>query len=289
MTGQDKTITLQDGRTLAYTEHGDPNGKPVIFVHGNPGSRLMRHPDESIARSLGARLITPDRPGYGLSDYQPGRTLLDFPDDIAQLADALGLERFAVFGVSAGGPYVAAAAYKLPDRLTRAAIVSGAAPFDRPAADDSVGDVYRTAYKLAAWPSWLLRSLMFVQNRAALANPEKTYRQTLESLSPADRDLLADPAIKAQVMAYRSEATRRGVRGWVVEARLLVAPWGFDPARIKPAVHLWYWADDPAVPPQMGAFLEQKIPNTVPHFLPGGGHFSIFSHWRQILEPLVAD
>lgn len=289
MVEQERMIRLRDGRTLAYTGHGDPDGKPVIFIHGSPGSRLMRHPDESIAVSLGARIVTPDRPGYGLSDYQPGRTLLDFPDDMAQLADALGIDRFAIFGVSAGGPYVAAAAYQLPDRLTHAAIVSGVAPFDRSAAEDSVGSVYRTAYRLAAWPVWLLRLLLAMQNRAALADPEKSFQQTLKSLSPADRELLADPAIKAQVMACRPEATRRGVRGWVADARLLVASWGFDLAKIEPTIHLWYWADDPAVPPQMGAYLDQKIPHTVPHFLPGGGHFSLFSHWRQILEPLVVD
>jgi pimeloyl-ACP methyl ester carboxylesterase len=92
-----KTYKLKDGRTQAYTEHGDLSGTPVFFVHGNPSSRLMRHPDESIVEGLGVRVITPDRPGYGFSDFQSKRRLLDFPNDIAQLADGLDIEKFAIF------------------------------------------------------------------------------------------------------------------------------------------------------------------------------------------------
>ena len=90
----------------------------------------MRHPDENIVENMGVRIITPDRPGYGYSDFQPKRVLLDFPDDISQLAEALGIKQFSIFGVSAGGPYVAACAYKLGEQITNAAIVSGSAPFN---------------------------------------------------------------------------------------------------------------------------------------------------------------
>src|SRR5215471_4610530 len=93
-----KVISLRDGRTLGYAEYGDPNGKPVFFFHGLPGSRLQRHPDESIATGLGARLITIDRPGYGLSDFQQARTLLDWPDDVTQLANSLRIDQFAAIG-----------------------------------------------------------------------------------------------------------------------------------------------------------------------------------------------
>jgi pimeloyl-ACP methyl ester carboxylesterase len=101
---------LRDGRALGYAEYGDPGGTPVFFFHGSPGSRLQRHPDASIASELGTRIITIDRPGYGLSDFQPERTLLDWPADVAQLADALHIERFAAIGLSGGGPYLLACA-----------------------------------------------------------------------------------------------------------------------------------------------------------------------------------
>lgn len=290
MAAGDKTITLTDGRTLAYTEHGDFSGRPVIFLHGNPGSRLMRHPDEGIAYSLGVRVITPDRPGYGLSDYQPERTLLDMPDDIAQLADQLGLEKFAIFGVSAGGPYVAACAYKMPEYIGQAAIVSGAAPMNREGAYEGMNDRMQAAFQMSArYPVWLLQPLIALGTRMALRDPEKTLADTVATLSQEDQQVLAQPAIRKQVMQYRAEATRNGVKGIVREAKILVSPWGFPLEDIRPEVHLWYWEDDDSVPVQMGRYLEQRIPNAVPHFLPGGGHFSWVTFWREILEALVAD
>jgi len=286
---QDKSITLSDGRTLAYTEHGDLYGPAIFFFHGNPGSRWMRHPDDSIVETLAVRIITPDRPGYGLSDFQKKRTLLDYPDDLKQLADALNLDQFGVFGVSAGGPYVAATAYALPERVKSAAIVSGPAPFDRDNPYEGVNDTYQRAYKLAKWPAWILRPLLNWQTKAALKDPEAAMKVTYTYISQADRELLDQPQFREQVKGYRAEAARQGINGLVREAQILVSPWGFDLHMIKPTIHLWYWADDTLVPPQMGRYLEAHMPHTISHFLPDGGHFSIFTHWRTILEALLQD
>jgi pimeloyl-ACP methyl ester carboxylesterase len=281
------SVRLKDGRRLAFAEYGDPAGVPVLFIHGNPGSRYMRHPDDRLTYNLGVRLITPDRPGYGLSDYQPERTLRDFPSDIEQLADMLGLGRFALFGVSAGGPYVAACAWQLGERITRAAIVSGSAPFDRPKPVEGVNRDYRNAYALAAWPEWLLHPIMAMHDRTVRKAPDRALAALLSHCSPADRAILSDPVIAAQVQGYRLEATRQGVRGMRREATILVSPWGFPLEEVRPEVHLWYWEGDSIVPPQMGRYLASRLPRAVPHFLPGGGHFSIFAHWKDILSPLV--
>ena len=99
---QHQTIIVPDGRTLGFAEYGDPSGRPVLFFPGTPSGRLFHHPDESIALSLGARVFTVDRPGYGLSDFQAGRSLLDWPDDVVSLADAVRIERSAVIGASGG-------------------------------------------------------------------------------------------------------------------------------------------------------------------------------------------
>ncbi len=281
------SIRLEDGRRLAFAESGDPAGMPVLFFHGNPGSRYMRHPDDRLTYHLGVRLITPDRPGYGLSDYQPDRTLLDFPSDIEQLANMLGLGRFAVMGVSAGGPYVAVCAWRLGERITQAAIVSGAAPFDRPGALSGVNRDYRGAYTLAGWPEWLLHPIMAMHDRTVRSNPRRALGALLAHSSPADRAILSEPAIAAQVQGYRFEASRQGIRGMRREAAILVAPWGFPLEEIHPEVHLWYWDGDSIVPPQMGRYLASRIPRAVPHFLPGGGHFSLFTHWKEILTSLT--
>ena len=283
------SIRLKDGRRLAFAESGDPSGLPVIFLHGNPGSRYMRHPDDNLTYRLGVRLITPDRPGYGLSDYQPARTLLDCISDIEQLANMLGLGRFALFGVSAGGPYAAACAWRLGERLTSVAIVSGSAPFDRPGALRGVNRDYRNAYSMAGWPEWLLHPIMAAHDRSVRRNPNRALAALMAHCSPDDRAALADPALAAQVQGWRIEATRQGVSGMRREAHILVSPWGFRLEEIRPEVHLWYWEGDSIVPPQMGLYLAKRIPRTVPHFLPGGGHFSLFTKWKDILTPLVRE
>ena len=123
-------VTLSDGRNLAYEEYGDPQGTPVLSFHGCPSSRLDAAPAHPAALSLGIRLISPDRPGIGRSTYQPHRRLLDWPDDVAQLTEALGIERFAAMGWSSGGPYAAGCAARMKERVTNVALLSSAVPLD---------------------------------------------------------------------------------------------------------------------------------------------------------------
>jgi pimeloyl-ACP methyl ester carboxylesterase len=150
----DRVISLRDGRTLGYAEYGDPGGKPVFFFHGLPGSRRQRHPDDSIAIEFGARIIAIDRPGYGLSDFQQGRKLLDWPDDVAQLADSLRIDRFVAIGLSGGGPYLLACAYKMPERITSATVISGMGPIDDPDAVKSMLPSMRLGLGIAPKVPW---------------------------------------------------------------------------------------------------------------------------------------
>lgn len=283
----DKTIKLLDGRTLGYTEHGDLGGYPVFFVHGNPGSRYMRHIDETLAKRHGVRIITPDRPGYGLSDYQEKRTLLGFPEDIRQLADALNITSFSIFGVSAGGPYVAATAYRLPERVATAAMVSSTAPFDEmPNPYEGMNSQYVQAFKAAALPELALRPLVANADKAIMKDLDAYWSAVLERAGSGDRPLLEQPEYKKQILDYWPEATRQGSDGRVREAKILVSPWGFLLEDIQPTIHLWYWEEDHIVPIEHGQYLANRIPNSVTHFLPGGGHFGVFLAWSEILETL---
>jgi pimeloyl-ACP methyl ester carboxylesterase len=289
MNSKESSVKLRDGRSFAYTEHGDLTGKPVLFIHGNPGSRYVKHPDETIAQQLGARIITPDRPGYGLSDFMPNRRLLDYPDNVAQLMNSLGIERFAVMGVSAGGPHAAACAYQLANRLTRTAIVSGAAPLDRETPYENVHPSMKRAFQLVkVLPTWLAYVILWRQTQKQIKDPEKSLDERAAMLSKADQDLLNRPELRAQVQGYRKEAIRQGVRGTLREMQVLASPWGFRLEDIRGEVHVWHWEDDFLTPIQMGRYVAGKIPNAQTHFLPGGGHYSIFTHWRTILEILVA-
>jgi pimeloyl-ACP methyl ester carboxylesterase len=289
MSAKEATVRLRDGRTLAYTEHGDPYGKPILFIHGNPGSRYVRHPDETITQKLGVRIITPDRPGYGLSDFLPNRRLLDSPDDYAQLMDSLAIDRFAVLGVSAGGPHAAACAYKLAESVTKTAIVSGAAPLDRENPYEGLHPSMKNTFRLIKkLPGWLSRFILWRQTQRQQRDPQKSLARRAEILSPADQEMLRQPEIKAQVLGYRAEAVRQGVRGTLREMQILASPWGFRLEDIRGEIHIWHWEEDLLVPIVMGRYLAQKIPQAHIHFLPGGGHYSIFECWSEILQALIS-
>ena len=130
----DRTIRLPDGRTLGYAETGDPQGTPVLHFHGSPSCRLDATAPEfdAIAERLGVRVLALDRPGVGLSDPKPNRTILDWPADVLGFAEAVGLSRFSALGVSGGAPYAAACALRIPHRLRSVGIACGVAPMDVP-------------------------------------------------------------------------------------------------------------------------------------------------------------
>src|SRR5215207_4556698 len=131
--GDTHFVTLSDGRRVSYSDHGDPAGPTMLNCHGTPESRLADPRLAALPGRLGFRLVMPDRPGFGQSDPKPGRTLLDWPADAAELIDALGVDTVAVVGGSGGGPYAIACGIVLGDRVTRVALVAPAEPQDAPA------------------------------------------------------------------------------------------------------------------------------------------------------------
>lgn len=284
-----KRLQLPDGRWLGYAEYGDPTGKPVIYFHGAPSSRLERHPDEGIAIVLGARIIAAERPGYGLSDFQRRRRLLDWPTDVQALADGLGIERFAVVGYSGGGPYAAACAFKIPQRLTAAAMVCSASPLDAPGATQGMARLNRVGLALARYVPWpLLMRLQNAEARAILRDPERAIDQLASVLSEPDRAVLARPAVRQMLRETLVEAYRTGGRGAAWDDVLFAHRWGFQLRDIAMPVHLWQGARDVLVPPTMGRYLAGAIPNCHATFCPDEGHLLLFDHWREILTVLVA-
>lgn len=284
-----KIISLRDGRTLGYAEYGDPSGKPVFFFHGLPGSRLQRHPDESIAVDLGARIITIDRPGYGLSDFQQGRTLLDWPDDVAQLADELKIDQFAAIGLSGGGPYLLACAYKIPERITSAIVVSGMGPIDDPDAIKSMLPSMRMGLSIAPKVPWgFVRLALDPIAKLVSRNPLGAKKLVPSSAPETDKKAFARADIQEVDRQDLGEAYRNGAQGAFWEVVLLATSWGFRLDDIHKKIFLWHGEEDTTVPQQMGRYVARTLSNCESTFYPGEGHTLIYNYWREILTEAVA-
>jgi len=283
-----QTMQLSDGRQLGFAEYGLPDGKPVFFFQGGPSTRLFHHPDEGIALAHGARIITIDRPGYGLSSFQPGRTFLNWPDDVDELADALGIKTFAVAGISAGGPYVAVCAYKIPDRISNAMIISGVGPTDVETDTQKLYRKRQIAITIARKAPWLLRPLIWLfQNPQR--GPEQYFQRTYEESSAPDQAILSQPEIKAMLIPNWKEGVRQGVRGFTHDGIIFSRPWGFALEEIRIPVTIWHGDNDASIPLSMAEHLAQAIPNSHLKIIPGEGHFLLFNYWEKILTELLQE
>jgi pimeloyl-ACP methyl ester carboxylesterase len=289
----DGTITLPEGRRLAYTEWGNPKGSPVFYFHGTPGSRLWC-PDESATVSANVRLIMPDRPGIGRSEVKEGRTLADWPTDVIGLADALQIDTFAVVGVSAGGPYAASCAALIPARLRAVGIVSSVALAkynyaERPGAYEDWNTEQRAEFDLAQSDPQAAADLAaahFAKEAAALdRHPEKIH----EALKAAEGDRwFFDEETRADTFdAYIRETFRQGVDAIRWELVDVFLPWGFQLAEIPIHVHVWHGDQDPWVTRAHIDFTASRIQDCTVVVWQDSGHLGFVKHWDEILEALT--
>jgi len=276
-------MRLPDGRTLNYAEYGIPDGKPLLYFHGTPGSRLERHPAQGIAKTLGIRLVVPERPGYGSSSDQPGRSMLQWADDMEYFINQLGLERFAIIGFSGGGPYAMACALKMADHITRLGLASSIAPFDNPYGAEGMNAQSKAFYELA-----LADPEAFHAQVQALATDGETLFQIITAgLPEPDTQLFTNDDLATMYRANMAESMRTGVAGIVSDTILLPRAWGFRPEDIGCDTYLWQGLADANVPPGMGRYLSEAIPGCQATFLPGAGHFLLFAHWKEILATVM--
>jgi pimeloyl-ACP methyl ester carboxylesterase len=282
-------IRLSDSRLLAYAEYGDPRGKPVFFFHGMPGSRFFRPPDET-TQKMGVRLITTDRPGYGQSTFQPGRRILDWPDDVSQLADQLGIRKFHIAGHSGGGPYVAACAYALPKRVNGAAVLSGAGPVNTPGGTHGMDAMNKLGVIIGRFTPWVLwQALVWVFYHGRAADPAAEFGRGMGKRPAADdeqfqKDLVFKTCIQSEVEAFRP-----GLRGLAWEARLLTRPWGFPLEDIRVPYHLWHGTQDDQATLAMARYVAGKIPTSRITICENEAHLLLFPHWQEILDQLIPE
>lgn len=286
-------ITLPDGRHLALNTFGDAGGFPVFYQHGFPGCRLEATLIEEPAARLGLRLLALDRPGYGGSDFQPLRQLSDWPADVAAVADHLGIERFAILGVSGGGPCALACASQLGERVAATGVVCGLGPL---AGTGLLADM--------EWPARFSFSSMLRYPRLTepfflhLVGPlmARWPQLALAALSvasaPADRMALRDSQVRSKLMATLREAFRGGPRGAIHELQLYARNRGEAVAGITTPIRFWHGGMDRTVPISHSRFLAGQIKQARTTEYPQEGHFSlpvnrgqvILTELRQLLE-----
>ena len=280
----DQTIKLKDGRLLGYAEYGDPEGKPVFYFHGLPGSRLdwpFSDADDSAAQ-LNARIIAVDRPGMGLSDFKRDRKILDWPDDVIELADALQVDRFAVLGISGGGPYACTCAFKIPERLSATAIVCGMGSAEAPGMKKGV------SWTIPGKSSIMRRILLMLFDMGLRKNPDQFVSRSKATFPEPDRLLLDQPEMTKVYISMLREAFRSGIKGVHHEAKLYTRPWQFRLEDIPVEVHLWHGELDVNVPISVGRYVADAIPNCHATFLKDEAHISLpHNHIRDILSILI--
>ena len=282
------TTTTADGRTLAFCEWGDPDGAPVFSLHGTPGSRLSRHPDEDVYRRAHVRLITYDRAGYGRSSRHAGRNVADVVGDVAAIADALGLDRFAVYGGSGGAPHSLACGALLPERVTRCASIVGPAPLGADGLPSELwtegmakGNVHEFAWARAG--EGTLRPQLERLTAEILSGFDSGAANPLgEDYDLAPQDLEMMSQLRGTMARSVREGIGRGVDGFVDDDLAMTKPWGFDVAAITVPVSVWYGPHDTLVPTTHGEWLSRAIPNATTVVL-DGGHLSIHERLPELL------
>lgn len=276
------TITLPDGRRLHWHEFGDKAGSPVIYTAGTPVSGLGGANYDEMARSAGLRWISPDKPGYGGSDYQRKRTLIGWADDLAALAGHLGLDRFALAGESGGGPYTLAAAHQLAGRVTVAALIATGGPITPAEMADQktrIRIMYwlaRNAPALNAVPVWMMRR--------ELTNPARRERALRREL--ATEPEAAHSAARIEFDAVE-DALRPGVRAAVQELALTKRPWPFPLSEITTPVHLWHGVKDRNAPIAFARRLARELPDATLHVSDSSGHDVGLDHSGEIISVLA--
>jgi len=291
-----QTLTLHNGSTLGYAEFGSPDGFPVFYFHGTPGSRLEAKGWETFANSVNARIIGLDRPGIGFTTL-PKRhcTLLDWPDKVLQLADHLKLDSFSVLGASGGGPFSIACAHSLPvDRLRRSGVAAGMGPIECGYGDTSWGRylAFQTNIHLpASWLRWIVDRAF---TRHALNPDPKVFETKVidkiikEVLPHKDAAFFDDPVEKQDFADDWRQALAQGAEGYVRDSKIIFSPWPFQLADVGGEVRLWYGTEDTFTPLRMARYMAKRMPNAKLVEMPGRSHMSLGDDGEEILRELIA-
>ena len=285
----DKTIKLSDGRILGYAEYGDSLGFPIFYFHGGQESRLSSKFMDAVALRLNIRLISPDRPGIGISTFQANRQFLDWGNDIDQLADSLGLSKYSVFGLSGGAPHVLACILSDSLRIENASILSGATPYNYKGTLKGMWLPVKIIHWFASWKKdKQLRKLIQSDFDGLENKPEKRIKQFQKYLPKPDKIMMTNhPEYGWEFLEGSKESYRQGIEGVVQEWKLYVLDWGIDLKSIQFPISLWYGTKDKMAPIYRGLYYDAELPNSTLKLIDNEGHFSLIrNHLEEILIEL---
>ncbi|SCW83829.1 Pimeloyl-ACP methyl ester carboxylesterase [Paenibacillus tianmuensis] len=284
---RENIITLSDGRKLGYAEYGQSDGEVVFEFHGTPGSRYQVDATrlESIAKEgpVPLRIIVPERPGYGLSDPKAGRTLEDWCLDIEALSNELGVERFSIVGISGGGPFALACAYRMPTRIRKIAVICGFGPIDVLGQED-LSNEERTCLQGPEFTRIYITQLANKVN----ADPDGFTEYFISNLPKLDRELISDDLIPI-FKPYAVEALRQE-EGMVHDFIIFGQPWNIPLQNIRVPVAFWHSEADHNVPISHAEYLASVIPHAELHRIQGYDHTgSVLAAQPELYHFLTTD
>jgi len=278
MPGGQTTIETAAGRTLTVYDAGDPSGAPILFHHGTPSSGEPYEPHVRLAERQGVRLVAYDRAGYADSSRHEGRAVGDVATDVERVADALGLDRFATWGHSGGGPHALACAALLPGRVTAVASVAGVAPYRAGGLDwlagMGEGNVEEFGAALAGEAN--LRPALEAEATGLRGVTGDGLVEAMRTIVPeVDVAVLRGP-LGDHLAAGFGRALARGVDGWVDDDLAFTRPWGFEPAAIEAPVLVVQGGLDLMVPAGHGDWLAATMPGAETWLSDDEGHLTLF-------------
>ena len=281
-----REIGRSGGRVLGVCEYGDPQGFPVLAFHGIPGTRLMFRPTDEIARRLGLRIIAPDRPGFGCSTPQPGRTLQDWLPEVEAILTAYEIEEFSLIGVSGGSPFATATAARYGDRVAAMILIGPMGPIADLKGRVETSRMARAFFLGLPTVPGLLRGTLLPANALFRVSPSLQYELFLQALPAVDRVILRRPGRKAQVIEDVRESLKQGGDGMRTDLHIFSRPWNVDYAAIRARTVLWQGLGDTIVPVEVALGLGELIPGCRVERVPNAGHFWIYDNIENVLSEL---
>ncbi|KAK6507979.1 hypothetical protein TWF481_006399 [Arthrobotrys musiformis] len=305
---ESQKFILPDGRTLGFAEYGHPNGFPFFVFHGFPSSRIEAYPLDRLAHNMRIRVYSLERPGLGISTFQPGRKISDYPSDVLAFAKGKGIERFSIMGASGGGPYaVACARFLPPEMMAGVCVFAGGPPWKAgrkymqwwARLPEWLARVSPTTFRvlangMAGIVNWVLRTQWVTKKFDALLENERKKKAERETPAPEDElgylrddELTTDQRRERLLALVWNESFRQGTQGFIHEIKLLTGlSWGFEFEDVQYPVRIYHGKRDINAPIEMIRWMAERLPNsTLTEF--DDTHFTMGARFRQAIEEVV--